>query len=192
MLRSRQVPDVLAAALLCIAILSRAVVCGQPVISAPWSKEVSTTNAHVEYPRPQMERQNWLNLNGLWDFGTTFRAQTNSPDFSDQISVPFPEKSALQSGNHRLITERQCLWYRRTFPVPAVWKGQRLLLHFEAVDWQVTVWVNSKEFGNHKGGYDRFSFDITDVVKPSSRCSLTARRRSSKRATSHHFSAVRP
>ena len=78
--------------------------------------------------------------------------------------MPFCVESAL-SGVGKHVTPDQNLWYRRTFEVPAGWKGKRVLLHFGAVDWDATVCVNGKEVGTHRGGYDPFTFDITDALK---------------------------
>ncbi len=132
-----------------------------------WAKEVSPDNAHPEYPRPQMVRKDWLNLNGLWEYAIRAKEDEWQPEnFDGQILVPFPVESAL-SGVMKKVGERNRLWYRRTFKIPGKWKGQRILLHFGAVDWDTTVWVNGKELGNHRGGYDPFSFDITDALKKS-------------------------
>jgi beta-galactosidase/beta-glucuronidase len=130
-----------------------------------WAKDVSPENAHPEYPRPQMVRQDWLNLNGLWDFAITSKDATRAT-FQKQILVPFPVESAL-SGVMRPVSENDRIWYRREFEVPRKWKGRRVLLHFGAVDFEATVWVNGKEIGQHRGGYDAFSFDITDALNPS-------------------------
>ena len=130
-----------------------------------WAKDVSPENAHPEYPRPQMVRQDWLNLNGMWDFAITSEDATRAT-FQMQILVPFPVESAL-SGVMRPLSENDRIWYRRTFEVPAKWKGRRVLLHFGAVDYEAKVWVNGKEIGQHRGGYDAFSFDITDALNPS-------------------------
>ena len=124
------------------------------------------TSPYTEYPRPIMGRQEWQNLNGSWDFGISYWKQTNSGSFDGQIRVPFPEESKLSGTKCRLITGRQRLWYRRTFTVPKEWRDQHVLLHFEAVDWETKVWLNGKELGVHQGGYDRFSFDITEALKP--------------------------
>ena len=130
-----------------------------------WAKDVSPERVHPEYPRPQMVRQDWLNLNGLWDLAITAR-EAKRATFDAQILVPFPVESAL-SGVMRQVTENDRIWYRRTFEVPRKWYGRRLLLHFGAVDFEATVWVNGKEVGRHQGGYDGFSFDITDALNSS-------------------------
>ena len=131
-----------------------------------WAADVSATNAHPEYPRPGMVRSNWMNLNGLWDYAVTPSTATNSGIYSGQILVPFPVESVLSGTNHHFVNELQRLWYHRVFSIPGGWRGERILLHFEASDWETRVWVNGKELGTHQGGYDRFSFDITDAVKP--------------------------
>jgi len=118
-----------------------------------WAKDVKPSKVLPEYPRPQMVREKWENLNGLWDYAI---AETNAPQptkWDGQILVPFPVESAL-SGVMKLLTEKQRLWYHRTFKVPGSWKGQRVLLHFGAVDWEATVSVNGKELGTHRGGFD--------------------------------------
>ncbi|MHC4461701.1 MAG: glycoside hydrolase family 2 protein [Planctomycetota bacterium] len=129
-----------------------------------WAKEVSPDNAHPEYPRPQMVRKDWLNLNGLWEYAITAKDESKPAKFDGQILVPYPVESAL-SGVMKKVGEKNRLWYRRTFRIPRKWKGQRVLLHFGAVDWDATVWVNGKRLGNHRGGYDPFTFDVTDALK---------------------------
>ena len=111
-----------------------------------------------------MVREDWLNLNGLWDLAITSKDATRAT-FGTQILVPFPVESAL-SGVMRPVSENERIWYRRSFEVPRKWRGRRLLLHFGAVDFEATVWVNGKEIGQHRGGYDAFSFDITDALDP--------------------------
>src|SRR3954463_13427195 len=131
-----------------------------------WAKDVSPENALPEYPRPQLERAQWLNLNGLWNFAVTRRGDTAPENFTQKILVPFPAESAL-SGVMTNITDNDRLWYQRTFRVPATWKAARVILHFGAVDFEATVRINGKEVGNHRGGYDPFNFDITDALKDS-------------------------
>jgi beta-galactosidase/beta-glucuronidase len=137
----------------------------QGPLKTRWAKDVSPANAHPEYPRPQMVREDWLNLNGLWDLGITSKEATRAT-FETRILVPFPVQSAL-SGVMRPVSENERVWYRRSFEVPRKWRERRLLLHFGGVDFEATVWVNGKEVGQHRGGYDAFSFDITDAVNPS-------------------------
>ncbi|MHC4557607.1 MAG: glycoside hydrolase family 2 protein, partial [Planctomycetota bacterium] len=129
-----------------------------------WAKQISPDNVHPEYPRPQMVRKNWLNLNGLWEYAIRSRDQRQPGKFNGQILVPFPIESAL-SGVMKPVGEDSRLWYRRAFEVPRSWQGKRILLHFGAVDWDTTVWINGKEIGSHRGGYDPFNFDITDALK---------------------------
>ncbi|MEN3358165.1 MAG: hypothetical protein V7637_2147, partial [Mycobacteriales bacterium] len=129
-----------------------------------WTSQVSATNALPEYPRPQLVRPDWQNLNGVWDFAVTARDAGQPGSFPLRILVPFPAESAL-SGIMQKITDQQRLWYHRTFTVPAGWSGRRVQLNFGAVDWQATVSVNGAMVGTHTGGYDAFSFDITGRLR---------------------------
>jgi Glycosyl hydrolases family 2/Glycosyl hydrolases family 2, sugar binding domain/Glycosyl hydrolases family 2, TIM barrel domain len=129
-----------------------------------WAKDVNPDKCLPEYPRPQMRRDAWLNLNGIWQlaFGKEGEQPPAGKDLAERILVPFPVESALSG----VMKSADRLWYRRTVEVPKDWAGQRLLLHFGAVDWEVTVWVNGKKLGDHRGGYDGFTFDMTDAVDP--------------------------
>jgi hypothetical protein len=144
----------------------------QPVpgpLATRWAKDVSPEKVHPEYPRPQMVRKEWTNLNGLWDY-TIARADAGQPkEFTGKILVPFPVESSL-SGVMKRVAPKEKLWYRRNLEVRKPKDGQRVLLHFGAVDWEATVWVNGNEVGQHRGGYAPFSCDITDALaeaKPS-------------------------
>jgi hypothetical protein len=131
-----------------------------------WAKDVSPEKVLPEYPRPQFVRSEWQNLNGLWDYAITPKDATQPSTYSGKILVPFPIESAL-SGVMKTVGEDNRLWYRRTFKVPGDWKNKRILIHFGAVDWDSTVTVNGREIGKHQGGYDGFTYDITDALKSS-------------------------
>ncbi len=128
-----------------------------------WAKDVNPENPWPEYPRPQMQRTDWLNLNGLWKFAIAAKGQKMVRSFENEILVPYPIESAL-SGVKRTLQPDERLWYRRSFIIPKDWFGKNILLHFGAVDWQTTVWVNGKAVGNHQGGYLPFWFDITPYL----------------------------
>lgn len=130
-----------------------------------WARLVSPTNALPAYPRPQMVRRQWQNLNGLWEYAVSDKGAAQAPAYSGRILVPYPIESAL-SGVMRPFLPTQRLWYRRTFTIPDAWQGQRVLLHFGAVDWATEVFVNGQSLGTHRGGYDEFSFDLSKRLKP--------------------------
>jgi hypothetical protein len=156
--------------LLALAILTVAATLAQaewkPVegnIMTRWAKNVTPDKVLPEYPRPQMVRKEWKNLNGLWDYAIVEKDAPKPAQFQGNILVPFAAESAL-SGVKKTVGETNRLWYSRTFTVPKEWKGQRVLLHFDAVDWDAKVWVNDKEVAAHQGGFDPFSADITDAL----------------------------
>ncbi len=128
-----------------------------------WAADVSPTNVLPEYPRPQMARPDWMNLNGLWDYAIAPGSVDSLPPFAGKILVPFPVESAL-SGVMTRFDDQSKLWYHRTFLVPESWRGRRVRLHFGAVNWQCEIWVNSQIIGSHQGGYDPFTFDITEAL----------------------------
>ncbi|MDR3459629.1 MAG: glycoside hydrolase family 2 TIM barrel-domain containing protein [Verrucomicrobiae bacterium] len=132
-----------------------------PIVTS-WAQLVDTNNPLPEYPRPQMVRTNWLSLNGLWQFqaGATNDPVPTNQTLAGDILVPYPMESALSGvAEYHLFS-----WYRRTFTVPPAWSGQRILLHFDAVDWQSQVYLNGQSVGIHKGGYDAFTYDVTPYL----------------------------
>lgn len=134
-------------------------------IMTRWAKEVTPAKVLPEYPRPQLIRKEWHNLNGLWEYAIMPREISRLSAYDGHILVPFPVESPL-SGVMKPVGETNRLWYRRTFEIPDTWSGRRILLHFGAVDWETTVWINGREMGSHRGGYDSFTFDITEALIP--------------------------
>jgi Concanavalin A-like lectin/glucanases superfamily/Glycosyl hydrolases family 2, sugar binding domain/Glycosyl hydrolases family 2 len=137
-----------------------------PPLSTPWTMQVGPDNALPEYPRPQLTRGQWQNLNGVWQFASATAGETPpfGQDLAERILVPYPVESAL-SGIRR---HEQRMWYRRTLTVPASWRvgsGQRLMLNFGAVDYDATVYINGVQVAHHLGGYNAFSVDVTDALR---------------------------
>lgn len=144
-------------------------------ILTPWAEQVKADKPLPDYPRPQMVRSKWMNLNGLWQYNIQPASLQGKPAaFEGPILVPFAVESAL-SGVERKVGKDSVLWYERNFTVPADFKKHNVLLHFGAVDWDCTVFVNGQEIGNHKGGYTAFSFDITSALKKSGSQTVTVR-----------------
>ncbi len=132
-------------------------------IKTRWSLDVNPDNPLPEYPRPMMVRDEWKSLNGLWDYTITPVDQAVADDWDGKILVPYPVESAL-SGVKRRVGKDSLLWYYSRFTIPEEWGNHKILLHFEAVDWETKVWINDQLAGEHRGGYDPFSFDITDQI----------------------------
>ena len=127
-----------------------------------WGENLDPENVLPEYPRPQLVRDRWINLNGLWEYAIT-PVDAVPEKMDGHILVPFAVESAL-SGVGRSVTEHDALWYEREFSVPKDWAGSRIMLNFGAVDWKAEVYVNDELAGCHTGGYAPFSFDVTDLL----------------------------
>lgn len=143
-------------------------------IATPWAEKVDPSNPLPDYPRPQMVRTNWTNLNGLWQYAILPRIENNIPQKTHgNILVPFAVESAL-SGVGKTVGKDSILWYKKTVSVPKA-NNKNLLLHFGAVEWLCTVYVNGKEVGTHQGGYDPFSIDITKALKSGTKQEIAIR-----------------
>ncbi|PHN02133.1 glycoside hydrolase family 2 [Flavilitoribacter nigricans DSM 23189 = NBRC 102662] len=134
-------------------------------LQTPWAEEVDPDQVLAEYPRPIMVRPDWMNLNGLWQFKEAVAGEKLpfGTELEEHILVPFPWESAL-SGVRKQFDSYRAI-YRRTFDLPENWSAERILLHFGAVDWEATIYVNGRCVGIHQGGYDAFSFDITAFLE---------------------------
>jgi len=146
---------------------------GKAALMTSFSSKIDTSNVLGEYPRPQMVREKWLNLNGIWQFqqGSGFTQTVPAGKLSQKILVPFPVESAISG----VMKHYDNLWYRRTFTIPAAWAGQKVLIHFGAVDYKSEVYINGKSLGVHSGGYDPFTYDITSSLTPSGPQEITVK-----------------
>ena len=133
-------------------------------IKTKWAEQVDPNNTLPEYPRPIMERTNWKNLNGLWNYTIQPVGQATPTKYDGKILVPFAVESSL-SGVMKTVGAEKELWYETTFTVDTNWKSKDILLHFGAVDWKAEVWLNDIKIGTHTGGYTAFSFNITPFLK---------------------------
>jgi len=142
-------------------------------IYTKWSSGISLTNPLPEYPRPQMVRTDWQSLNGKWEFksGVANEAVPHAKTLTGKIVVPFCIESTLSG----VVKHYDRVWYKRSFIVPAAWSGKRIILHFGAVDWESEIYINGTSVGIHKGGYDAFSYDVTDQLSGSGEQELIVR-----------------
>ena len=142
-------------------------------IKTSWGEKIKPANVLQEYPRPQMVRDKWQNLNGLWQFQPAASPTETLPtgSLSRKILVPFPVESALSG----IMEHHENVWYRRSFTVPANWENERILLHFGAVDYACEVFIGDESIGKHEGGYNSFTFDITEKIKAGKTLTLTVR-----------------
>lgn len=139
-----------------------------------WTKDVDPDNLYPEYPRPQMKRDKWVNLNGYWEYAILAKEDKQPKQYDGEILVPFPVESGL-SEVKKLVGSSNYLWYRKQLKIKKKDDSSRTLLHFGAVDWETTVYINGKKVGTHKGGYDPFSFDITDYLNSGSEQEIVVR-----------------
>ena len=133
-------------------------------IKTKWGINLDINNIWKEYPRPQLERKEWLNLNGIWSYSIT-EIGSNKPKKPDGIIlVPFPIESSL-SGVMKNFTDNQIIWYEKDIEIPQNWSNKNILLHFGGVDWKCFIYINNAKVGEHSGGYSPFYFDITDKIR---------------------------
>ena len=132
-------------------------------LHTPWFENAKKDVPLNDYPTPQLQREDWLCLNGEYDYAITPLQENIPAEFDGKILVPFAIESEL-SGVQKALSENENLWYRKKVTLPAYFKGKRTVLHFQAVDYKATVFINGKKAGEHTGGYNPFSFDITDLI----------------------------
>jgi beta-galactosidase/beta-glucuronidase len=166
----------------CLAVLSSFIVKAQDgqwklltdKITTPWADKVNPNAPLPEYPRPQMVRGNWQNLNGVWNYAIIPKEQREPTTWQGKILVPFAVESAI-SGVGKTVGKDSALWYKNTIALNKDIRGKRILLHFGAVDWRTEVWVNGQGVGSHEGGFDPFSFDITAALKDANKADIKIR-----------------
>jgi beta-galactosidase/beta-glucuronidase len=132
-------------------------------IKTIWAEKVDPTNPLPEYPRPILTRDQWQNMNGLWDYAILPKGNAMPEKFDGKILVPYPIESSL-SGVQKTVGELNELWYSRDFTIPLTWKSKKVLLHFGAVDWKADIWINNIKIATHKGGYTPIDLDITPYL----------------------------
>ncbi|WP_432798877.1 glycoside hydrolase family 2 protein [Poriferisphaera sp. WC338] len=143
-------------------------------LQSRWAKDVNPSNTLPEYPRPQLARENWTNLNGRWQYAITAALDNQPKSWDGQILVPFAIESKL-SGVQKPLLPNQALWYNRTLNLTKPTNNDRTLLHFGAVDWHATVYVNNQKVGEHRGGFTPFTCDITSALNNTDTQTLTVR-----------------
>jgi len=132
-------------------------------ILTKWATDVDPLKPWLQYPRPDMVRNKWINLNGLWDYAITPK-DMKPEKWDGSILVPYPVESAI-SGVKKRVSENENLWYKRSFKIPSAWSKNNILLNFEASDWETIVWVDGKEVGKHRGGYDPIPPSLDSPVR---------------------------
>jgi beta-galactosidase/beta-glucuronidase len=132
-------------------------------IKTAWAEKIDPNNPLPEYPRPQLVRDQWQNLNGSWDYAILPKGSNEPNAFDGKILVPYAIESSL-SGVQKMVGDKNELWYHRSFNVPVTWKNKAVILHFGAVDWKADIWINDIKVGAHQGGYAPFSLDITPFL----------------------------
>lgn len=143
-------------------------------IKTKWAEQINPKNVLPEYPRPQLERTDWVNLNGEWEYAIKPKGEVEPKSFDGNILVPFAVESSL-SGVQKEVGDMNELWYKRTFSVPANWKNKDIVLNFGAVDWKADVFVNDILIGSHQGGFTPFSFNITPYLNGKNNQKLVVR-----------------
>jgi beta-galactosidase/beta-glucuronidase len=133
-------------------------------LKTAWGPNIDHENVLSEYPRPIMEREQWKNLNGLWDYAIIPKDKTLPSSFDGKILVPFAAESSL-SGVMKEVGSKNELWYQTQFTIPSEWEGKDILLHFGAVDWRAEIWLNTVKIGQHEGGFTPFSFNISPFLE---------------------------